>query len=309
MTQLDRIQLVVLSHNRMDRLPVLLHELLLPAASRGVEVTIVDNASEPAVREFLDEFSGTNNLDIVFSEENSGVAKGRNLGFRRSQREFAVYLDDDSMMHMEALERVPQIFDEIADVGVLAFQVVHGFSGQLQNEHGAERVEVGNFHGAGHAIRRTVFERIGYLDEACFFGAEEIEFTMRALANGIKTLFVPEILVEHFSMPRVSNERLYRSLYWVRNYAMVLFRYLPPRIALLFSFRLLVSHLISTFHTCKLAMPLIPLAMTAGALKGTASRNPLTAQGVAFYRDPNTRPELGNVSILSKLRRSLFSAP
>jgi GT2 family glycosyltransferase len=291
----------------MDRLPNLFDDLLLPAAKRGVRVTVVDNASEPALRVFLGKFSGVDNLDIILNNGNSGAARGRNLGFKRSEREFVVCLDDDSIMQLDALERVPGIFDEVPEAGILAFRVVDGATGSPQNEHGAERAEVGNFHEAGASIRRAVFDRIGYLDGACFFGAEGIEFSMRAQVGGIKTLFIPEIVVQHFSFPRAGNERLQRRLYWVWGYALVLFRYLPPHVALLFAFRQLVSHLVSSWRMNKLAIPFIPPAMIAGGIRGLASRNPLSVEGVAFYCDPNTRPELGNVSITSKLRRRLSS--
>ncbi len=301
MNEFDRIQLVVLSYNRLDRLPTLLEELLLPASERGVQVTVVDNASEPPLRQFLSRFSGSQNLEIILSEENLGVAKGRNLAFRRSKREIVVYLDDDSLMELGTLKRVPALFDEMPDMGILAFRVVHGQTGEIQNEHGNRRVMVGNFHGAGHAIRRALFDKIGYLDEACFFGAEELEFTMRTLASGMKTIYSPETVVHHFSFRRAGGDNLRRRIYWARNYAMALFRYLPPLTACLFSFRLLVSYLTSGLQKAKLSVLLIPLAMIQGSMRGILSRNPLSVEGVSYYSDPKTRPELGNVSILSKV--------
>jgi GT2 family glycosyltransferase len=305
MSQFDRIQLVVLSYNRLDCLPKLFNDLLIPAAERGVQVTLVDNLSEPTLRQFLSGYSDVGNVEIILNDENSGVAKGRNLAFRRSEREFVVYLDDDSLMSLAALERVPCIFDEIPGAGILAFRVVHGITRMIQNESGDRRAMVGNFHGAGHAIRSEVFERVGYLEEECFFGAEEIEFTMRVLAGGMKTVFIPEIVVEHFNVPRACKVLIRRRINWARNYAMVLFRYLPLAMASLFSSRLLFSYLLSGFHAIGFEGLLLPPAMVIGAFKGINSRNPLDANGVAFYSNPDTRPELGNVSVTSKVLRRL----
>src|SRR4030067_3829255 len=136
MNSLHRLQLVILSHNRPDCLQRLIDELLLPAADCGAQVTVVDNASGPEVQKFLAQYAEKPNLEIIPLNENLGVAKGRNKGFSCSQRKYIAYLDDDSMMKLEDLASVPQLFDENPDAGILAFRVVHGLTGEPQNEHG-----------------------------------------------------------------------------------------------------------------------------------------------------------------------------
>ncbi len=303
MTSFDRIQLVVLSHNRLDCLPRLFDELLLPAVRHGVQVSFVDNASGVDVRQFLSQFGNTPNLEIILSQENLGVAGGRNLGFKHSRREFTVYLDDDSLMALDALERVPTAFDEIPDAGILAFRIIHGTSGASHNEHGPVRVPVGNFHGAAHAIRQAIFAKVGYLDEYCFFGGEEIEFSMRVRAAGCKTVYIPDIQAKHFVLRRSGSISLQRQIFWARNYAMVLFRYLPYSTATLFCVRLFVSHFLSGVKYAGIGIVRLPFAMIRGMLTGIRTRNPLDAEGVAFYSDPSTRPDIGNVSVTSKVLR------
>lgn len=305
MTPFERTQLVILSYNRMDCLPRLFNELLIPAANLGTQVTFVDNASDSNVKKFLADYKGKINIEIILSDTNLGVARGRNIGFSRSNREYVVYLDDDSMMTLEDLASIPQLFDGRPDTGIFAFRVIHGLTHEPQNEHGATDQIVGNFHGAGHAIRSSLFQCAGYLDEKCFFGAEELEFTMRVRIAGMKTIYLPQIIVKHFSLTRSGTNQLRRRSYWARNYAMVLFRYLPFSKAALFSFRLLVSYVVSGIQTIKLGVLFLPPAMLVGAVMGLRSRKPLDAAGVSFYTDPNTRPELGNVSVTSKLLRRL----
>jgi len=297
----ERMQVVVLSHNRLDCLPGLVRDLLIPAAQQGVQITVVDNGSEKPVQEFLHTACCGQNPKVIFVGQNVGVARGRNLGFRCSNREFVVYLDDDALMDFGTLARVPPTFDEIPDAGILAFRIVHGETGLAQNDHGERRKMVGNFHGAGHAIRRKVFDDAGYLDELCFFGAEEIELSMRALTKGWKTIFVPEIVVRHFSLPRTGATRTQRRVEWARNYAMVLFRYLPQKIALLFTMRLLVSYLWWGVKDLKWGAVALPYAVANGAMRGIRTKNTLPADGVRFYHDPATRPEIGNVGIVSKI--------
>jgi GT2 family glycosyltransferase len=301
MTEFERIQLVVLSYNRPECLPRLFEELLLPAVKQGVQVTVVDNGSEQPVRQYLSQFAVVDDVDIVLNDDNFGVAKGRNTGFKRSSREFAVYLDDDALMSIDHLGRISALFDELPNAGILAFRIVHGVTGDAQNEHGKLMLTVGNFHGAGHAIRRSLFCQVGYLDETCFFGAEEIEFSMRAYSAGMKTIYTPEIIVRHFSLLRTGKDSIQRRVNWSRNYTMVLFKYLPLATAVLFSFRLLISYIISGFRIHKLGAILVPMAMVHGAIKGLPTRRKFNKECVDFYTDPNTRPEIGNVAIGSKI--------
>ena len=86
---------------------------------------------------------------------------------------------------------------------------------------------------------------------------------------------------------------------------MVLFRYLPFVTASLFSLRLLVSYVVSGVKTIKFGVLLLPLAILGGAFMGLCSRNPLNVADVTFYENPETKPELGNVSIMSKIVRLL----
>ncbi len=303
MNNYHRIQLVILSYNRMDCLPRLFDELLLPAAQLGVQVTFVDNNSELPLQDFLREYFSVPNIEIIINNENFGVAKGRNIGFKRCQREFVVYLDDDSLIELTNLECIPDVFDNTPEAGILAFRVIHGLDECAQNDYGKETLAVGNFHGAGHAIRTDLLKEIGYLDENCFFGAEEIEFSMRALVAGMKTIYTPGILIRHYSFPRTGKDSFKRRINWARNYAMVLFRYLPFLKASLFSFRLLVSYLVDKISVISF---LIPFAMIHGGIRGLKSKNTLSAEGVAFYSNPETRPELGNLSIYSKFYKRVF---
>ncbi|MGV8093742.1 MAG: glycosyltransferase family 2 protein [Mangrovibacterium sp.] len=245
MNNYERIQLVILSYNRIDCIPRLFDELLLPAAKLDVLITFIDNNSDIELQRFLEKYKDIPNIEIIINNENFGVSKGRNIGFKKSKREFVINLDDDSLIELENLNLIPEIFDKLPSAGILAFRIIHGLTDSPQNDHGNKLIEVGNFHGAGHAIRKDLFQKIGYLDENCFFGAEEIEFSMHALSAGFKTIYTPTIIVRHFSFQRFGNGNIQRRINWARNYSMVLFRYLPFSKASLFCFRLFISYSIN----------------------------------------------------------------
>ena len=305
MDQLSRVHIVILSFNRLDCLPRLFKDLLYPASERGATITFIDNASNNELRTFLKQQPTSINIQYILNNENYGVSKGRNLGFKNTKREFIVNLDDDAIMSVDDLYKIPETFDKLPDAGILAFRVHHGITGEAQNETHAFKTFVGNFHGAGHAIRSNLFSKIGYLDESCFFGAEELEFSMRARSIGFNTVFIPAINVQHFSIQRVGGENFKRRINWSKNYSKVLFRYLPLQIASLFAWRLLISYILNGFKVHHLKMAILPIAMSFGAVSGIKTRNLLNREAVKFYTNPNTTPDLGNVPLRTKLFRKI----
>ena len=118
----------------------------------------------------------------------------------------------------------------------------------------------------------------------------------------METTYLPEITVRHFSFQRTGKENLHRRVEWARNYGMVLFRYLPLFTAILFSTRLLLSYILSGCKAFRFRVALLPVAMARGAVRGLRTRTLLSGAAADFYSDPATRPEIGNVSITSKVR-------
>jgi len=286
----------------MDRIPHLFEKVIIPAIQKDVFVTLVDNGSSDELINYLLSFTDVDNLQIIINSKNMGVARGRNIGFKTCTRPYIVYLDDDSMIGMDDLYKIPDIFEKHPEAGILAFRVLYGDSNNSQNEHGNDSIQVANYHGAGHAIRKTLFDEIGYLDEQCFFGAEELEYSMRALSMDKKTIYIPDIIIRHYSLQHKGSVGFKRRYFWARNYAMVLFRYLPIVLAFLFSFRLMISYLWSGFKDRQhISFLILPAGMIKGALIGIITKRTLSVQGIQFYSNPATRPEIGNISLFKKI--------
>src|SRR5262249_55111733 len=74
------------------------------------------------------------------------------------------------------------------------------------------------FIGAGHAMRRKIFEAAGGYDERLFFCGEELDLCYRILDQGMKIEYLPDAEVLHKISPerRVHWDRG-RYFYTVRN--------------------------------------------------------------------------------------------
>jgi GT2 family glycosyltransferase/peptidoglycan/xylan/chitin deacetylase (PgdA/CDA1 family) len=308
------ISIIILSHNRLTDLKSNLHGIFKDRRE-DIEVIVVDNASSDGSREFLVEISREYSaLTIILNNQNTGVAIGRNAGFKIAKGHFVVSLDDDASMAMVDIARVPGLFEQFPNAGILAFKVCHSVTGDLQNDNGDRVIPLANFHGAGHAIRKQVFDKTGYLDELCTFGAEELDFSIRAHAVGYETIYIPSIIVHHNSFIRPGKLGVERLITWTYNFTRVFFKHFCFRIALLLSFR-------NTFNFIKYAFTKyggkdglliafkLSFASIRGVVSGLENHKRVPDHTLSFYDNPELRPYYGNnpLKLFNKLNRKILN--
>jgi GT2 family glycosyltransferase len=90
-----------------------------------------------------------------------------------------------------------------------------------------QEMMVGYFVGAGHAIRKAVFEEVGLYPDDFMYGVEELDFSYRMVNAGYRILYTPQVTVLHKASPggRLPTGEVIRHL--LGNRVRVVFKYLP----------------------------------------------------------------------------------
>mgnify|MGYP003576604340 CR=1 FL=1 len=108
---IPRVSIIIATHNRPHLLPRAVRSA--QAAGTGVEVIVVDDASEEATARVCRELGGVRYLRV---ERNQRLGGARNVGIVASRAEFITFLDDDDERlpgsldaQVEALEAAPEI--------------------------------------------------------------------------------------------------------------------------------------------------------------------------------------------------------
>jgi GT2 family glycosyltransferase/glycosyltransferase involved in cell wall biosynthesis len=214
-----RASIVVLCYNGLEETTrPCLESIITNTPADSYELIVVDNASADGTAEYLKNFAvqHPNNVRIQLNDTNKGYAGGNNDGIRLAQGQYIVLLNNDTLVPCGWLERLLKLFDEQAGVGMV---------GPITNSAGNEqRIELkglneNNFEEiAGSyterqegvwftteklgffcvAMRRTLMEKIGYLDEKFGIGMfEDDDYCIRAKRAGFTIAVVEDCFVYH----------------------------------------------------------------------------------------------------------------
>lgn len=296
------ISVVIITYNRESDM-LELAENLASLEHGGLlrEIIIVNNCSTESYRR-VEEFIARHPevpFRYLVSAENLGVSRGRNYAIQQSTAPILVFIDDDALFkNKDALLNIRDIFHDPRNqtAGIAAFKVYYHSTGELQvnafpHKQFEERKALHHFDtyyfsGCAHAIRRSVFDSVGYYPENFFYGMEEYDLGFRTLKAGFKIIYDDRVTVLHKESPlgRISSRDKIRGM-WV-NKSKVAWKYLPKKY----------------FYTTALFWSIEYLKRTGADIRGwfhgwkqvdrissTEPRNPLPSETLAYLRKVKAR--------------------
>lgn len=169
----------------------------------------------------------------------TGVAAGRNRGYRMGSAPVIVALDNDAVLaDPGVLTRAARRVGEDRRLGALAF-AVHDYSRggpDLESwgypwpaaSHFEREFLTARFSGGGHAIARQAFEETDGYDERLFFFGEELDLSWQLVAAGYEIRYAPDLVVRHKSSLEQRVDWAGGRFYFnVRNMIYLNRKYLP----------------------------------------------------------------------------------
>jgi GT2 family glycosyltransferase len=216
----------------MDRAEETVAAIASARAQAGVakHVWIADQGSKPEnLARLAAAVEGAPDATLVRLDRNWGVAGGRNRATALGRGRVVFALDNDAeFADADTLARALRGLDAEPDVAAIACRILVFDTGAEDLSswgyppgllpRASESFDVATFVGAGHAIRRQDFERMGGYDDALFFCWEEFDFALRAINAGRRIRYRGDIAVRH----KVSGEHRFawsgtRWFHFVRN--------------------------------------------------------------------------------------------
>lgn len=229
---------------------------------------------------------------------------GRNDGWRQATRGFILNIDDDTLVTAEAVSALLSALLQNQELGIVSPRILHAASGAAQLSFTDPDYRLANYHGACHLVRRAVIDAVGFNDEGCTFGGEELDLSIRTRAAGFDIAYVGEATVLHDNAVRAGVVGRERRERWIYNFIRVFYKHFPLRTAIPFSLRYFASHLASGGRAFGLVFCLSLIGSAArGFRDGRRHHKPVPDHVMRFYRNPALRPEFGNRPLWRKLTK------
>ncbi|MDT8302795.1 MAG: glycosyltransferase family 2 protein [Sedimentisphaerales bacterium] len=193
------------------------------------EVIIVDNASTDETVDMIKKcFS---QIKLITNHENRGFAVANNQAIEKSQGEYVLLLNPDTIVHPKSLDILVRFMDINKDIGACgpkllnadgsnqdsvrcfpsfrgalhrhtAFKFLGIFKGQYRKwvmydyNHDTQK-DVDQVMGAALMVRRSVIEQVGVMDERFFMYYEEVDLCYRIKQTGWRIVYIPEAVITH----------------------------------------------------------------------------------------------------------------
>lgn len=226
-----KLSIVIPTYNARSWVEQTIRSIQEHAPSFPYEVLLVDDCSTDRTNEAVE--SAFPAVRVIRHTTNQGFSKSTNSGLRVARGEYILMLNNDTLVHPGALEKLVDFLETRTDVGVVGPRVLSR-DGSLQqqcrrriptpwaallylsgiaglfpksprlaryliteaDEHAT--LEVDAVSGCCMLARRAVVDRIGYFDEEFFLYGEDLDYCHRTKLAGWRVFYFPDAVITHF---------------------------------------------------------------------------------------------------------------
>lgn len=256
---MSRVAVIVLAWNGQAYLPACLAALAAQDYSGDYAVLVVDNGStDGSVALVQADFPG---MALLQNPTNLGFARGNNVGVRAllagqapapadGVPDIIVLLNQDTEVAPDWLTRIVQTFARCPEAGIVGCKIFFPDGTTLQHtggilewplatgrHRGTGEQESGQYDseetveyvtGAAMAVRTTLFEEVGLLDEG-FTPAyyEDVDLCYRARAAGFAIIYAPEARLIHAESTSLEGQSPRHQRAYHRNRLRFLLKHAP----------------------------------------------------------------------------------
>ena len=218
------------------------------------EVIVVDNGSTDGSLDLIGKHFSW--VRVLRQKENTGFAKGNNIGFAASSSRYMVTLNNDTIADSCWLKALYEAAEADASVGMVASKILLGGEGKeidsagmliypdgMSRQRGRGEKDAGQFDGIGEVLfpsacaalyRSDMLKDIGCFDEDFFSYCEDADLGLRARLAGWKAVFAPQAMVRHLYSQTGGKYSGFKAYHIERNHFWLLLKDLPVSYILMF---------------------------------------------------------------------------
>ena len=209
--------IIIVTYNNLELNRLCLQSIFSNTEWPNFEVIVVDNGSSDGTAEFLTEAAGKYpGLKVILNKGNLGFAAASNQGLKQAVGEYLVLLNNDTAVprnwlsalirHLSAdpkIGLIGPVTNEIGNeakvpAGYSSLHEMPAWAAAYMREHDNEVFEIPMLAMFCVAMRRRVFEQVGFLDERFGMGMfEDDDYTRRLRGAGYQICCSRDSFVHH----------------------------------------------------------------------------------------------------------------
>lgn len=202
-------------------------------------IIIVDNGSESEKKKNIKLIRDIDKekIEIIFNEENLGIATALNIGVRSALKQgykWILTMDQDSKVSKNMVEKMLEVYNGIdekerKDILSIFPNFVDERVQSIEENSDMDTYEyIDADITSGNLLRAEVFDKVGFFDDSLFIDLVDTDFCMRLNEKNIKMIKVRDAILYHslgesqsvksiFGKYNTSNHSALRRYYMTRN--------------------------------------------------------------------------------------------
>ena len=251
-------------------------ESLYAQTEQNFELIVVDNGSTDQSLETARSYRGRQGYTLVENTENTGFSAAVNAGIRLAKAPYVLLFNNDAFARPDMLQQLLAAMEQDEKTFAVQCLMLRHFEPEKADDAGdyinllgwackrgnglpAARYQrpmrIFSACGGAAMYRRSLFETVGYFDEAFFAYLEDVDISWRANSLGYRNYYCPAAVCTHISGATTSgtsgaNYNDFKSVQSGRNNLLLPYKNMPV-IMLIINFPLLLlGYLVKTlfFH-------------------------------------------------------------
>jgi len=226
----NKVSAVIVNYCTPDLVKTCVQSLRQWQVAEDDQIIVVDNASPDGSLARLRKELG--DIKILDSGQNKGLSWGINIGAKEATCEYLLILNPDTCFIDDSIKTAFDVFENNPDIGLIGLDLVYP-DGQRQFSARhfysiidifARRLPIGRYWpfrkklarhmmfsawedgkpfeadwvmGTGFIIRRTLFQKIGCMNESYFIYMEDVDLCTRVWLSGSRIVCVPDARLVH----------------------------------------------------------------------------------------------------------------